>query len=68
MIKFADVTTIVGLIPDSDEFIYIGQRSIYRIEVAPLAPWCSANNLELKALKTVEMRMQDTSFPFPPMK
>ncbi len=47
LLKFADDTTLIGLIQDGDE-------SAYRQEVKELAVWCSLNNLELK-LKTVEM-------------
>ncbi|XP_053735365.1 uncharacterized protein LOC128767377 [Synchiropus splendidus] len=48
LIKFADDTTIIGLISDGDE-------SAYRREVERLVSWCSHNNLELKAQKTVEI-------------
>ncbi len=48
LLKFADDTTLNGLIQDSDE-------SAYRQEVKDLAVWCSLNNLELNTLKTVEM-------------
>ncbi|XP_057183432.1 secretory carrier-associated membrane protein 2 isoform X1 [Triplophysa rosa] len=48
LLKFADDTTVIGLIQDCDE-------SAYRKEVAQLAAWCSQNNLELNAFKTVEM-------------
>ncbi len=48
LLKFADDTTVIGLIKDSDE-------SAYRQEVEQLAVWCSLNNLELNTLKTVEM-------------
>ncbi|KAM8887795.1 uncharacterized protein ACB058_011331 [Synchiropus picturatus] len=48
LIKFADDTTIIGLISDGDE-------SAYRREVERLVSWCSHNNLELNAQKTVEM-------------
>ncbi len=47
-LKFADDTTLIGLIQDGDE-------SAYRQEVKELAVWCSLNNLELNTLKTVEM-------------
>ncbi len=47
-LKFADDTTVIGLIQDSDE-------SAYRQEVKELAVWCSLNNLKLNTLKTVEM-------------
>ncbi len=45
LLKFADDTTLIGLIQDSDE-------SAYRQEVKELAVWCSLNNLELNTLKT----------------
>uniref|UniRef100_A0A8C6MBW7 Reverse transcriptase domain-containing protein n=1 Tax=Nothobranchius furzeri TaxID=105023 RepID=A0A8C6MBW7_NOTFU len=48
LIKFADDTTLLGLISDGDE-------SAYRREVERLVYWCSSNNLELNAQKTVEM-------------
>ncbi len=48
LLKFADDTTLIGLIQDGDE-------SAYRQEVKELAAWCSLNNLELNTLKTVEM-------------
>ncbi len=48
LLKFADDTTLIGLIQDDDE-------SAYRQEVKELAVWCSLNNLELNTLKTVEM-------------
>ncbi|KAL0162657.1 hypothetical protein M9458_042053, partial [Cirrhinus mrigala] len=48
MLKFADDTTLIGLISDGDE-------SAYRQEVKELAVWCSHNNLQLNTLKTVEM-------------
>ncbi len=48
LLKFADDTTLIGLIQDGDE-------STYRQEVKEMAVWCSLNNLELNRLKTVEM-------------
>ncbi len=48
LLKFADDTTLIGLIQDGDE-------SAYRQEVKELTVWCSLNNLELNMLKTVEM-------------
>ncbi len=48
LLKFADDTTLIGLIQDGDE-------SAYRQEVKELAVWCGLNNLELNTLKTVEM-------------
>ncbi|KAL0185403.1 hypothetical protein M9458_021100, partial [Cirrhinus mrigala] len=47
-LKFADDTTLIGLIQD-------GKESAYRQEVEQLTVWCSLNNLELNTLKTVEM-------------
>ncbi len=47
-LKFADDTTVIGVIKDGDE-------SAYRQEVEQLAVWCSLKNLELNTLKTVEM-------------
>ncbi len=48
LLKFADDTTLIGLIQNGDE-------SAYRQEVKELTVWCSLNNLELNTLKTVEM-------------
>ncbi|KAL0185661.1 hypothetical protein M9458_017331, partial [Cirrhinus mrigala] len=48
LLKFADDTTLIGLIQD-------GEESAYRQEVKELAIWCRHNNLELNTLKTVEM-------------
>ncbi len=48
LLKFADNTTLIGLIQDS-------VKSAYRQEVKELSVWCSLNNLELNTLKTVEM-------------
>ncbi len=45
IIKFADDTTVVGLISNNDE-------THYREEVAQLAEWCGANNLSLNVEKT----------------
>ncbi len=62
LLKFADDTTVIGLIQDSDE-------SAYRQEVKELAVWCSLNNLELNTLKTVEMIVDFRRHPpaFPPL-
>ena len=46
IIKFADDTTVVGLITDNDE-------TAYREEVRDL--WCKDNNLSLNVIKTKEM-------------
>ncbi|KAK3553341.1 hypothetical protein QTP70_001344 [Hemibagrus guttatus] len=48
LLKFADDTTVIGLIQDGDE-------SAYRQEIEQLAAWCSLNDLELNTLKTVKM-------------
>ena len=48
VLKFADDTTVIGLIWNGDE-------SAYRREVQQLVLWCSYNNLKLNTLKTVEM-------------
>ncbi|KAK3513270.1 hypothetical protein QTP70_009688 [Hemibagrus guttatus] len=48
LLKFADDTTVIGLIQDGDE-------SAYRQEIEQLAAWCILNNLELNTLQTVEM-------------
>ncbi len=50
IIKFADDTTVVGLISNNDE-------THYREEVAQLAEWCGANNLSLNVEKTNEVVM-----------
>ncbi|XP_076862714.1 nuclear respiratory factor 1 isoform X2 [Brachyhypopomus gauderio] len=47
-IKFADDTTVVGLISDNDE-------THYRSEVSRLASWCEHNNLSLNTDKTKEI-------------
>ncbi len=61
LLKFADNTTLIGLIQDGDE-------SAYRQEVKELAIWCSLNNLELNTLKTVEMIMDFRRNPaLPPL-
>ncbi|KAL0197619.1 hypothetical protein M9458_006159, partial [Cirrhinus mrigala] len=48
IIKFADDTTVVGLIINNDE-------THYREEVAQLAEWCGTNNLSLNVSKTKEV-------------
>ena len=47
LLKFADDTTLVGLVSGSDE-------SEYRHEVSSLVSWCDTNNLQLNAFKTRE--------------
>ncbi|KAJ8354820.1 hypothetical protein SKAU_G00223870, partial [Synaphobranchus kaupii] len=62
LLKFADDTTVIGLIRDGDE-------SAYRQEVEQLALWCGQNNLELNKLKTVEMTVDFRRSPptLPPL-
>ena len=48
ILKFADDTTVQGLITNSDE-------SEYRDQVTKLINWCGENNLELNVNKTKEM-------------
>ena len=48
LLKFADVTSVIGLIRDRDE-------SAYRQQVDQLLLWCSQNTLEVNTLKSVEM-------------
>ena len=48
LLKFADDTTLIGLISCGDE-------SDYRWEADNPVTWCSQTNLELNALKTVEI-------------
>lgn len=48
IIKFADDTTVVGLINDNDD-------SAYRDEVLQLIKWCDINHLQLNVNKTKEI-------------
>ncbi|KAK3539814.1 hypothetical protein QTP70_013300 [Hemibagrus guttatus] len=48
IVKFADDTTVVGLISKNDELAY-------REEVQSLTAWCKANSLSLNVDKTKEM-------------
>ena len=48
IIKFADNTSVVGLITDNNE-------TAYREEVRDTAMWCQANNLSLNVIKRKEM-------------
>ncbi len=57
LLKFADDTTLIGLIQDGDE-------SAYRQEVKELAVWCSLNNLSLTRSK--QWRWSWTSGGNPP--
>uniref|UniRef100_A0A3B1IU70 Reverse transcriptase domain-containing protein n=1 Tax=Astyanax mexicanus TaxID=7994 RepID=A0A3B1IU70_ASTMX len=53
-IKFADDTTVLGLITKGDE-------SAYREEVQRLTDWCTVNNLHLNVDKTKEMVVDGSS-------
>ena len=46
--KFADDTTVVGLLTDNNE-------TAYKEEVRDLAMWCQDNNLSLNVIKTKEI-------------
>ncbi|KAF7662509.1 hypothetical protein LDENG_00234150 [Lucifuga dentata] len=59
LLKVADDTTLIGLISGEDE-------SAYRWETDHLVTWCRHNNLELNALKTVEMTVDYRKNPAPP--
>lgn len=48
IMKFADDTTIIGLIHE-------GSKSAYRLVVDQVVLWSSHNKLELNTAKTVEM-------------
>jgi hypothetical protein len=60
IIKFADDTTVVGLITNNDE-------TAYREEVRTLRVWCQENNLSLNVNKTkeiiVDFRKQQREHP-----
>jgi hypothetical protein len=58
LIKFADDTTVEGIISGGDE-------SAYRQEVDSLVSWCADNNLELNASKTKEMIVDFRRNPSP---
>ncbi len=62
LLKFADDTTLIGLIQDGDEFAYTQ-------EVMELAVWCSLNNMELNTLKTVAIIVDFRRYPpaLPPL-
>nr|BAB83841.1 ReO_6 [Oryzias latipes] len=59
LFKFADDTTVIGLIRDGDE-------TAYRGEVERLVLWSSQNHLELNPLKTVEMTVDFRRNPSTP--
>ena len=48
IIKFADDTTVVGLITNNGE-------TVYREEVRAAGVWCQENNLTLNVNRTKEM-------------
>ncbi len=48
IVKFADDTTVIGLITDNDE-------TAYREEVSTLSKWCQENHLSLNIDKTKEL-------------
>ncbi len=48
IVKFADDTTVIGLITDNDE-------TAYRAEVSTLTKWCQENHLSLNIDKTKEL-------------
>ncbi len=48
IVKFADGTTVIGLITDNDE-------TAYREEVSTLTKWCQENHLSLNIVKTKEL-------------
>ncbi|KAM9832983.1 uncharacterized protein ACBT44_016340 [Syngnathus typhle] len=58
LLKYADDTTLIGLIQHGDE-------TAYRQEVERLVHWCSQNHLELNPLKTVEMTVDFRRDPSP---
>lgn len=62
IIKFADDTTVIGLIKDSNE-------AAYREEVDRLAEWCDTNNLLLNTEKTKELIVdfRRNADPHPPI-
>ncbi len=64
IVKFADDTTVVGLISK-------GEEAAHREEVLKLAAWCTENNLALNTKKTteiiVDIRKHSTQPPFTSM-
>ena len=59
IIKFADDTTVVGLITNNDE-------TAYRDEVRALGVWCQENNLSLNVNKGDDCGLQQTAEGAPP--
>ncbi|KAM9821541.1 uncharacterized protein ACBT44_007086 isoform 1-T4 [Syngnathus typhle] len=58
LLKYADDTTLIGLIQDGDE-------TAYRQEVERLVHWCSENHPELNPLKIVEVTVDFKRDPSP---
>ena len=58
-LKFADDTTLIGLISGGDE-------STYRWGIDHRVTWCSQNHLELNGLKTVQMLVDFRKNPASP--
>ncbi|XP_061619635.1 uncharacterized protein LOC133472584 [Phyllopteryx taeniolatus] len=56
--KFANYTSVIGLIKDGD-------GSAYRLEVERVELWCGQHNLELNTLKIVEMIVDFRRHPSP---
>lgn len=59
LMKFANDTTLIGLIPDGDD-------SAYRRKVDRLVSWCTYNNLQLITQKTLEMIVDFRAVSAPP--
>ena len=53
IIKFADDTTVVGLITDNDKT----DKTAYREEVRDLTVWCQDNNFTLNVSKTNKLNV-----------
>ncbi|TWW78182.1 putative RNA-directed DNA polymerase from transposon BS [Takifugu flavidus] len=60
LIRFADDTTLIGLISNGDE-------TAYRREVAQLVSWCGHNNLQLNAQKSQIVDFRKVTAPLPPL-
>ena len=60
IMKFADDTTVIGLITNNDE-------TAYREEVRALRVWCQENNLSLNVNKTKEIIMDFGKQGAPPL-
>jgi hypothetical protein len=60
IIKFADDTTVVGLITNNGE-------TAYREVVRALGVWCQENNLSLNIKKGDDCGLQETAEGAPPL-